>query len=222
MEGFQTVTINVAYTIAGWVSRLWAAAPAPPLTMEETVTRLEAVQRDVSRRETELRDKIEEHRTKAGEYAAMPGRRREAKVQIRLKMLYDAQLQNTHRTLTAIASHLLAIEAAVLNRQVLSALHDGSRALGHRGTDEDAVEDLLDSLDEQHSTTASIMEIIQERPPDAAALDDDAVEQELVAMIAGRPSEEVVPQTRTPIVFPEVPRTAPRVHAENDVATSSI
>ena len=210
MESVASVTLSVWNVITSTVSKLWASRLPPPLTMEETVQRLEVVQTNVSRREEELRKKIEEHHTRAREYAQMSGRKREAVVQIRLKMLYETQLVNTHRTQTAIASHLLAIEQAVLNRQVLSALHDGSRALGHNNDTEDSVENLLDDLQDQHASTASILEIIQERPPDAAMLDEDDIEREFRALSSGgigREETATAPRSVSPLVLPHVPNT---------------
>lgn len=216
-----SVTMTACYAIVNTVSGLFSPRLPPPMTMEQTVKRLEGVQTSVSRRESDLRRKIEEHHERAKEYAQTPGRKREAMVQIRLKMLYETQLVNTHRTQTAIASHLLAIEQAVLNRQVLSALHDGSRALGHNNDTEDNVEDLLDNLEDQHASTASILEILQERPPDAATLDEDDIEQAFRDLLA--PAEEEEESATVPpaeIVFlpvvPTDPPMAPSAHVTQE------
>ena len=193
---------------ASGIAGLFATSPPPPLTMEETIRRLEAVQQNVARREEELRAKIREHHDRAREFAQTPGRKRDAMVQIRLELLYDTQLQNTHRTQTAIASHLLSIEAAVLNRQVLSALSDGSRALGHRRDDEDSVEDLMDELEDQHACTNALLEIIQERPPDAGAVDEEDMEREFAALL--EESGEVAAASdrcASPIILPIPPDT---------------
>ena len=112
-------------------------------------------------------------------------------MQIRLRLLYDEQIRRTQRTLTAIESHLLAIQQALLNREVVVALHEGSRALGHRNQDEDMVDDVLEQLDEQHDQTRNIMSIIQENPPDVSELDDDAIENELQGMMDSEILEEI-------------------------------
>ena len=90
-------------------------------------------------------------------------------------MLYDNQIVNTQRILTAIESHLVAIQSASLNKQVFLVLHNSSKALG---TDEDQAEDVLDKLDEQHSQTKNIIDLLSTQES-SFDLDDDAVEQEL-------------------------------------------
>lgn len=188
--------------------------PEPPPPMEDTVAKLERVRETVVERERRLWEKMEHHRDRAAEHAGR-GNLREAKMQIRLRMLYDGQIQNTQRTLTAIESHLVAIQSAVLNREVFLALHEGSRALGHRGHDEDAVDDVLAELDEQHDQTRAIMDIIQENPPDAASLDEDAIESELALLMC--PTAEPPPPEM--LILPAPPTTDPADPAATGVTS---
>lgn len=170
---------------------MWMRTPgSPPPTMEDTIQRLERVRESVNSREEALWQKMETHRKRAQEYAKQK-KMREARMQIRLRLLYDEQIRRTQRTITAIESHLLAIQQALLNREVVVALHEGSRALGHRNEDEDMVDDVLEQLDEQHDQTRNIMSIIQENPPDVSDLDDDAIENELQGMMAEEKIEEM-------------------------------
>lgn len=171
-----------ASSVVSLASALFSRAEEPPPPMEDTVAKLESVRETVANREARLWEKMEHHRERATNYAA-GGKVREARMQIRLRQMYDGQIQNTQRTLTAIESHLVAIQSAVLNREVFLALHEGSRALGHRGHDEDAVDEVLETLDEQHDRTRAIMDIIQENPPDASSLDDEAIESELAQLM---------------------------------------
>lgn len=186
--------------VVSLASALFSRAEEPPPPMEDTVAKLESVRETVASREARLWEKMENHRERAANFAA-GGKVREARMQIRLRQMYDGQIQNTQRTLTAIESHLVAIQSAVLNREVFLALHEGSRALGHRGHDEDAVDEVLESLDEQHDQTRAIMDIIQENPPDASSLDDEAIESELAQLMA--------PPAAAPemLVLPPVPTT---------------
>jgi hypothetical protein len=176
--------------------------PEPPPPVEDTVAKLERVRETVVVRERRLWERMEQHREKAAENACV-GRLREAKMEIRLRMLYDGQIQNAQRTLTAIESHLVAIQSAVLNREVFLALHEGSRALGHRGHDEDAVDDVLAELDEQHDRTRAIMDIIQENPPD-----EDAIENELALLIGPATDGADLPPPEM-LIFPAPPTTDP-------------
>ena len=195
-----SVAARGVYTGAWAVASLFGRAEEPPPAVEETVVKLERVRDTVAARERSLWERMEGHRERAMEYAA-EGNVREARMQIRLRMLYDGQIQNTQRTLTAIESHLVAIQSAVLNREVFLALHEGSRALGHRGYDEDVVDDVLETLDEQHDQTRTIMDLIQENPPDASSLDADAIEDELSRLL--EPSVNLVAN----LVLPVAPMT---------------
>ena len=101
-------------------------------------------------------------------------------MEIRLRLLYDNQVLAVQKILTAIESHLVAIQSASLNREVFLALHDSSRALGNGGIqDDDMVDDVLEKLDEQHDRSREIMNIISTQPLDATSLTDDDVDAEL-------------------------------------------
>ena len=210
----STLVYGIAAGATGLVSITGSlfARPKPPPPMEDTVNKLEHVRGTVVEREQRLWTKMEHHRDSAAEHANR-GNLREAKMQIRLRMLYDGQIQNTQRTLTAIESHLVAIQSAVLNREVFLALHEGSRALGHRGHDDGAVDDVLAELDEQHDQTRAIMDIIQENPPDAASLDEDAIDNEL-ALLMG-PTTQLPPPEM--FILPMPPTTDPTIVAKTDV-----
>ncbi len=195
-----TAIVNGVSAGVSGITYLFSRPTEPPPPMEETVARLERVRETVAGRERCLWERMENHRKRAADYAA-EGKVREARMQIRLRMLYDGQILNTQRTLTAIESHLVAIQSAVLNREVFTALHEGSRALGHRGHDEDAVDEVLDALDEQHDQTRAIMDIIQENPPDAASVDADAIETELAQLMEGA----ALTQQPELLVLPEAP-----------------
>ena len=96
-------------------------------------------------------------------------------------MLYDNQVMVVQQILTAIAGHLIAIQAASLNREVYLALHDSSRALG--SSDEDKVETILDKLDEQHGDTRNIMDMISMKPLDVSSIDEGDIDEELQKML---------------------------------------
>ena len=196
----------LAVTVSGvrWIGAAavsgvrWFGSPgSPPPTMEDTIQRLERVRENVNSREEAMWQKMETHRKRAQDYAKQK-KMREARMQIRLRLLYDEQIRRTQRTTTAIESHLLAIQQALLNREVVVALHEGSRALGHRNEDEDMVDDVLEQLDEQHDQTRNIMSIIQENPPDVSDLDDDTIENELQGMMESEILQEMT-------MLPEAP-----------------
>ena len=198
----------------------------PQPTMEETIARLERVRTHVNEREKALWQKMEFHRDQATAYATKK-QVREARMHIRLRLLYDGQIRNTQKTSTAIESHLIAIQNAVMNREVFQALGEGSRALGIRGHDEDAVDEVIDRLDEQHDQTRAVMELLTENPPDAAALDESDIESELKRLMEGpgvvRAAAAVASSPPTPepacqLVFPTVPDTVPSGGGEEAAA----
>ena len=186
----------------------WFRIPStPPPTMEDTLRALQSVRQAVADREQELQGKMVEHRNSAQEYADR-GQMREARLQIRLRLLYDSQVQNVQRTLTAIESHLCAVQSAELNRSVVMALHDSSRALGRRGYDDDAVDSMLEKLDEQHEQTRDILDMINSPTLDAASLDEADIDAELQSMVGTKPPTfPQKPAQPTSIKLPIVPTT---------------
>jgi len=173
-----------ATSLGGWVgtgiSWLTRRPALPPL--QDTVDGLTSVRQAVCDREQQMQTKMNEHRERAKKYAEM-GQMREARLQIRLRLLYDSQIQNTQKTMTAIESHLCALQAAELNRSVICALHESSRALGRRGYDDDQVDSMLERLDEQHEQTRDILDLITAPTLDAASLDDSDIDAELQSLL---------------------------------------
>lgn len=177
-----TVGATIGAGLGSLVSLVYASGEPPP-SMEETVARLERVRDSMAQRERSLWGTMESHRARAIEYAQQK-KIREAKMQIRLRMLYDSQIARSQQTLTVIESHLLAIQSAVMNKEVFLALNAGSKALGGRSS-LDKVDEVMEALDEQHDTTREMMDIIQhtQTGADASTLDDDAIENELAALM---------------------------------------
>lgn len=200
----------------------WLTSSSPPPTMKETLDGLSAVREEVCQREEQLQRKMSEHRSRAQEFADK-GQLREARLQITLRLLYDSQIKNIQKTMTAIESHLCALQNAELNRSVLVALHHSSRALGRRGYDEDAVDTMLERLDEQHEQTRDILDSINSAQNlDAASLDEAEIDAELQSMLPRQHSttpqnggSPPISKAAPAIVFPAVPTTPlPRLQAE--------
>jgi hypothetical protein len=100
-----------------------------------------------------------------------------------------------------------------MNREVFQALGEGSRALGIRGHDEDAVDEVIDRLDEQHDQTRVVMELLTDNPPDAAALDEGDIESELNRLMGGgiEPGRSAgIEGPAAVVVFPAVPIGEPK------------
>lgn len=198
---------SVLKTTGEWCVQWWHAGKAP--TMDETIDRLERVRLQVEAREQALRDKVEMHRAKALEFAKRY-LKREARMQIRLRMLYDNQVVAVQRILTAIEGHLVCVQSASLNREVFLCLHDSSRALGSATDDEfDKVDDVLSTLDDQHDQTRQIMDMISARPLDVSSLDEEDIDKELDSMLQSDADTNASPASSPvqAIAFPEVPHT---------------
>ena len=178
-SGFITSWNFLSDTAPRWFQSWYTTTP----TIEDTIVRLEHVRQQVSDREESLRQKLKAHHQNALQFAKQK-QVREARVQIRLRLLYDRQVLSVQKILTAIESHLVAIQSALLNREVFLALHDSSKALGKGSIKDDAFADVLDRLDEQHSATQEIMDIISTQPLDCNALSDDDIDQELKNMMS--------------------------------------
>ena len=92
----------------------------------------------------------------------------------------------------------------VADRDVFLALNDSSRALGDNIQDEDFVDDVLETLDEQQSNAQHIMDLINSKPLDASSLTDDDIEEELQSLMTEQPRREV---NTTDLPFmPDVPK----------------
>ena len=208
--------VYALYYVNSWV-KSWFASPS--LTMEETIAQLECVREKVYQREKNLRERMEEHRSLAIEYAKKK-QTREAKMQIRLRLLYDNQLVNVQKTLTAIESHVIAVQSASLNRDVFLALNDSSRALGDNIQDEDFVDDVLETLDEQTNNAQHIMELINSKPLDISALEDHDIEDELKSLMEVEEEEPRNPQQKNTALLPVFPNVPTREESTKKEAVS--
>lgn len=179
-EAIKLLAATTTYLVGGLTS--WIRQRVP--TIEDTVQNLETIKGLVSSRENELRSKTQEHLSNAEIYAK-DGKMHDARVQIRLKMLYENQLRHTQRTLTAISSHLVSLQSAELNRSVYLALNDSSRALGYRGHTEDSVDQVLERLDDAHAQTEEIMQLITTSPNDHV-FDESDIDAELERLVPAK------------------------------------
>lgn len=184
MEHFGYIWLNTVYGLyrtKDWIHSFFQNNPS----MEETIGRLENVRKQVCTREEILRKKMEHHRELAKKYAT-ERQVREARMQIRLRLLYDSQVSSVQKTLTAIESHLIHLQSASLNREVFLALHDSSRALNGGGIqDEEMVDVVLEKLEDQHEQTQQIMDLINTVPLDVNSLAEDDIENELKYLMDG-------------------------------------
>ena len=143
-------------------------------------------------------------------------------MQIRLRLLYDNQLVNVQKTLTAIESHVIAVQSASLNRDVFLALNDSSRALGDNIQDEEFVDDVLETLDEQTNNAQHIMELINSKPLDVSALEDDDIEHELKSLMNIEEENVKTVTIENTATLPEFPMIPTLVKPKKEAVSDSI
>ena len=150
--------------------------PPPGTTLTTCIDDLGTIRARVRATIESLQRQHDEHQANARAHAEA-GRLAAARAEICLRHLYEQQLQSTRRTLTAVASHMLALDAAQLNREVVRVLRDGSACVGPVAS----AYDVMGRLETQHDETESLLDLISERP---LAVDDAEVDDELEGMLA--------------------------------------
>tara|TARA_B110000090_G_scaffold82809_1_gene94257 strand:+ start:2147 stop:2824 length:678 start_codon:yes stop_codon:yes gene_type:complete len=194
--------LSAVYSTGFFLSSLTSYIYPARLTLEESIEQLLSVRESVRTREHQLREDITQHERRARECVETT-LIREARMSIKFKLIYEAQLDRVQRTLTALETHLLTLQNAVLNRQVFTVLRCGNRALSP--IDEDMAENVVEDLHDLQERTNDILQLLS--VSDAVEADDDTVESELRRMQSSD-SEGVVIVSESPQVFlPPVPTT---------------
>jgi hypothetical protein len=182
--------------VASAVVAGWRWLRPLPISLHDGLAKLHAVREQIRHQESSMRMTLDEHRTHAEQFAAAH-QPREAKLAIRLQLMYDNRITALQKTLVAIEIHVMTLESACLNTAVVDALQHGSVALGTEH--EDRADELLQRLEEQSETTDSIMATIG--MPDS--VEDAKVEAELARLCAAQPARlcaalPVAPDTTLP------------------------
>ena len=183
----------------------------------------------VNLREAQLRESVKEYSTRAMLFKKKH-LVREARVMVKLYMLYDLQVQHCQDTISAIESHIISLETAALNKQVCSALKDSSLVSGMDIIDEDVLDNAVDRLSDRNESTGEFIRTLG-TTPGMVDLSDDDIESELnkldLMALPDPPSELPVKEKDETLNFilPKVPEStllSTEIKVENGLSTETI
>jgi paraquat-inducible protein B len=150
------------------------------MRLENGLLQLKNARDAVNLREAQLRESVKEYSTRA---MLFKQKRliREAKVMVKLYMLYDLQVKHCQDTISAIESHIISLETAAINKQVCAALKDSSLVEGVHIIDEDMLDNAVDKLSDRNETTGEFIRALG-NTPGLVDLTDEDIEKELTKL----------------------------------------
>jgi charged multivesicular body protein 4 len=166
----------------------------------------------------EVLEKREEHITKKMEVALKEAKEKMAKKDkngalfcLKRKKMYEAEVQKLQGARITLDNQILALESAAVNIQTFKAIDQGAKAMREvRGNiDADAVDDVMDAVEDEKDIHAQISEAIS-RPGQDLFDDEDLLNElhELDALESELEMEVPAPMPQTvfnPSVLPSVP-----------------
>ena len=144
--------------------------------LENGLLQLKNARDAVNLREAQLRESVKEYSTRAMLFKKKK-LIREAKVMVKLYMLYDLQVKHCQDTISAIESHIISLETAAINKQVCSALKDSSLVGGMDIIDEDILDNAVDRLSDRNESTGEFIRTLGTTPGMVDLSEDDIVGQ---------------------------------------------
>ena len=147
--------------------------------VQKGLDNLYAVRKEVTSREQSLRESVKIYFDKASHFAKR-NMKREAKVMIKLYMLYDIQVNHCQTTMTAIESHIISLESLSFNRKVCCALKESNYVNGFEHIDENILEDAVEKLDDRNINTSEFLKALGDTP--SLEIDDSMIENELLKL----------------------------------------
>lgn len=195
--------INKSYDLIYYFSSLFQQ-PSESERVDKGLDNLYSVREEVTSREETLRHNVHSYLLRAKEFMKK-NMKREAKIMIKLYMLYDIQVTHCQTTLTAIESHIISLESVSLNKKVCTALKHSNYVNGFENIDENILEDAVEKLDDRNLSTNEFLRTLGDIP--SLDIDDTMIETELKKLeseTVSTPSSNLVET----INFPEVPTGA--------------
>ena len=200
--------ITKSYEFFSYLYSLLPETPSDEARVDKGLDNLYAVRVEVTNREQTLRNNVTTYLLKAKEFMKK-NMKREAKIMIKLYMLYDIQVTHCQATLTAIESHIISLESVSLNKKVCSALKESNYVNGFESIDEDILEDAVEKLDDRNLSTNEFLRTLGDTP--SLDINEEMIENELLKL-TNENIMETVPEVKTtndsdppPLLFPEVP-----------------
>ena len=181
----------------------------------------------VNLREAQLRESVKEYSTRAMLFK-QKHLLREARVMVKLYMLYDLQVKHCQDTISAIESHIISLETAAINKQVCSALKDSSLVGGMDIIDEDILDNAVDRLSDRNESTGEFIRTLG-TTPGMVDLSEDDIDSELnkleLMALPDPPTELPVKDNRLEFILPKVPEStllSTDIKVENGLSTEKI
>ena len=163
------------YNIIYYIGTLFTY-PTEEELVQKGLAHLYQVRNTVTTREKYLREQVLNYTSKALEFSKS-NMNREAKVMIKLYMLYDAQVNYCQTTMTSIESHIISLESISLNKKVCWALKESNFINGFEAIEEDIIETAVEKLDDRNQSAGEFLRTLGDIP--SITIDESDIEREL-------------------------------------------
>lgn len=231
LDYFRYIISGTTYIFSGGYSLIASLGnllkrPTDDELVYNGLNNLYLVREEVTQREQKMRESVETYLTKAKEFMKN-NMKREARVMVRLHMLYDMQVNHCQSTMTAIESHIISLESLSLNKKVCSALKSSNYVNGFETIDENILEDAVEKLDDRNVSTSEFLKALGDVP--SLDIDDTMIDDKLSSLaqdIESVPVNETIEsRVNTPIIslldLPAAPTNIP-VEKINNVKIGSL
>jgi hypothetical protein len=199
--------------------------------LENGLLQLKNVRDAVNLREAQLRESAKEYCTRAMLFKKN-NLIREAKVMVKIYMLYDLQVKHCQDTISAIESHIISLETAAINKQVCAALKDSSMIEGVDIIDEDILDNAVDKLSDRNETTGEFIRALG-NTPGLVDLTDEEIEAEMTKLDLANlpntptylPEQGQEKEQSLEFILPKVPEStllSTEIKVENGLSTDKI
>lgn len=130
----------------------------------------------------------------------------DARISVKLLLMYTNQCKHASETLLAIEAHIMSLETYAVHRRVMRALRTAG---SHDDIDEEA-DAACDHAAERFGSSQRVLEMLRDVP--SAIVDDCDVDRTMHELLSGR---DEVPG-RAEVLLPQAPRHVPDVRKKND------
>lgn len=198
------------YTIIQYIGSLFTY-PTEEELVKKGLVHLYQVRNTVTSREKHLREQVQYYTSKAVEFSKF-NMIREAKVMIKLYMLYDAQVNYCQTTMTSIETHIISLESISLNKQVCWALKESNFINGFEAIEEDIIETAVEKLDDRNQSAGEFLRTLGDVP--SITIDESDIMAELQKLKTDVTGDMAIsPPCNILMEFPIAP-TSPVVHSQ--------
>ena len=231
LDYFRYIISGTTYIFSGGYSLIASLGnllkrPTDDELVYNGLNNLYLVREEVTQREQKMRESVETYLTKAKEFMKN-NMKREARVMVRLHMLYDMQVNHCQSTMTAIESHIISLESLSLNKKVCSAVKSSNYVNGFETIDENILEDAVEKLDDRNLSTSEFLKALGDVP--SLDIDDTMIDDKLSSLAQDIESvsvnETIESRVNTPIIslleLPAAPTNIP-VEKINNVKIGSL